>query len=146
MQENDIYITNHIDAIKQKANFLETKGFSVVEVSEFIINYANQDNCFIVIYYGRYDDEPEISVRFENKGLIPEQYSLGWFRNMKKFEAGEKATVKRTGAKVDKLTAIFSLLEYLQDNFDDITDIDFCRRTRKKINENFERGLWKVGE
>lgn len=146
MKADDIYITNYVDIIKQKASFLETKGFSVMDVSEFIISYNRQNSCSIRIYYGRYDDLPEVSVRFENKGLKPEQYSLGWFINLKKLEAGDKDIFQKEGLKVDKLTAIFSLLEYLEDNFDDITNVDFCRVTNNKINENFERGLWGIEE
>lgn len=146
MRGNDIYITNNVDTIKKKAKFLDTKGFTVVEVTEFIITYSRKDSCSIIIYYGRYDDNPEVSVRFENKGSTPEQYSLGWFRNLKKFEAGEKDIFEKDGAKVGKLAAIFSLLEYLEDNFDDVTSLDFCRVAIKKINENLENGLWGIGE
>lgn len=144
MQENDIYITNYVDVIKKKAKFLEAKGFFIVEVSEFIIKYQRKDSCFIGIYYGRYDDIPEVYVRFEEKRSKPEQYSLGWFRNLKKFNAGEKDIFKKDGTKVDKLAAIFSLIEYLRDNFEDVTNIDFCRVTNQKINENFEKGLWEI--
>lgn len=150
MQENDIYITNYVDIIKQKANFLEAKGFKVVEVTEFIIKYARMNSCSIIIYYGRYDDSPEVAVRFEDKESIPEQYGLGWFRNLKKIEAGENDIFIKDGEEVDKLTAIFSLLEYLEDNFEDVANIYFCRVTEKKINEilekkineNFEKGIW----
>lgn len=144
MQGNDIYITNYIDAIKKKAKFLEAKGFYIVEVSEFIINYQRKNSCSIGIYYGRYDDIPEVYVRFERKGSKPEQYSLGWFRNLKKFNAGEKDIFKKDGTKVDKLASNFSLLEYLRDNFEDVTNIDSCRVTKQKINENIEKGLWKI--
>ena len=143
MQE-DIFITNHIDTIKQKAIFLELKGFSIVEVNEYIIKYFRKDSCSIIIYYGRYTDRPEVDVRYENKGSNPEHYSIGWFRNMKKFEAGEKNIFKNAEKKDDKLTIIFSLLEYLEINFDDVINLDFCRKTEKKINENFEKGLWEI--
>lgn len=82
-------------------------------------------------------------IRFENNGLSwPEQYSLGWLRNMKKFEMGEKDIFRKSGEVVNKLADIISLLEYLQSNFDDVTDIEFCRKTQRKINENFEKGIW----
>lgn len=146
MQENDNLITNHVENIKQEAEFLKKKGYSVEKIGEYTMDYSCKDCCKIGIYYGRYTDMPEVSVRFENKSLKPEQYSLGWFRNMKRFEAGEKDIFKKDGEKVDKLTAIFSLLKYLEDNFEDVTDIDFCRKTEKKINQNFEKGLWGIGK
>jgi len=141
MHENEIYITKYVEEIKQKALFLEIKGFSVVEVSEFIIKYVREDSCYILIYYGRYSDRPEVSVRIENKGSKPEQYSIGWFKNIKKFESGEKDIFEKIGDNDDKLTIIFSLLKYVESNLDKITDVDFCRNTQNKINENFTKGI-----
>jgi hypothetical protein len=144
MLEDNIYITNHVENIKRKSLFFEKDGFSVVEVNEYIIKYLCDYGCSISIYCGRYSDEPEVPVRFENKGARPEQYSIGWFRNLKKFEAGEKNIFKKDGQKGDKLTSIYSLLEYLEENFDNVIDIEFCRTTKKKINENFEKNLWGI--
>lgn len=42
---------------------------------------------------------------------------------MKKFEMGERDIFRKTGEMVNKLSDIFSLLEYLQDNLDDVTNI-----------------------
>jgi hypothetical protein len=91
----------------------------------------------------RYSDAAEVYIRFENNGLLkPEQYSLGWLRNMKKFEMGEKDIFRKSGETVNRLADIFSLLEYLHNNFDDVTNIEYCRKTQCKINDNFEKGIW----
>lgn len=143
MQVNENYITNHVETIKQKGLFLEKKGFEIAKINEYSIKYSHKDICSIEIYYGRYSDAAEVYVRFENNGVSrPEQYSIGWLRNIKKFEAGEKDIFKKTGEKIDKIADIFSLLGYLEDNYDDITNIQFCRKMQNKINENFKKGTW----
>lgn len=143
MQTNENYITNHIEAIKQKALFLEKKEFEIAKISEYTIKYSHKDICSIEIYYGRYSDAAEVYIRFENNSVQrPEQYSIGWLSNMKKFEAGVKDIFRKPSEKVDKVADIFSLLEYLENNFDSVTNINYCRKMQNKINENFEKGIW----
>lgn len=137
MTEQDYYITKYVDVIKQHASFLTIKGFIITEISEYTIIYSN-NNCKIGIYYGRYSDEPDISVRFENHGMPPEEYSIGWFRVLK----GGVFPYKKSEEEKDKLSEIFSLLTYLKSNINDVTNINFCRNAQNKINENFEKNIW----
>ncbi len=141
MQE-EIYITSHVEAIKQRALFLKKKGFSLIEVSEFIMKFSCEKCCLIEIYYGRYTDNPNVFIRFENKGEIPEQYGVEWLRTLERFQSEEK--FQKNNNKVDKLIAIFSLLDYLEQNFDNVTDIEYCRVANQKIEENFQMGLWDI--
>lgn len=61
---------------------------------------------------------------------------------MKMFEMSEAGILWETSNSIDKLAVIFSLLDYLQNNLGDVTNIEFCRKTQNKINEFFEKGLW----
>ena len=63
---------------------------------------------------------------------------------MKRYEAGERDIFQKAREELakGKIFCILSLLEYLKNNFEDITNIDFCRKTEKKINENFDNGVW----
>lgn len=143
MHGNPKYITKYVDAIKKKAVFLEENGFKVVNISEYTIRYSRGDICSVDIYYGRYSDAAEVYIRFENNGLSkPEQYSLGWFRNMKMFEKSVVGILGKLDDSADKLADIYSLLEYLKNNFGNVTNIEFCRKTQNKINECFEKGIW----
>lgn len=60
MQDKGNYITKYADDIKKKAQFLEKKGFSIVDISEYIIEYSSGNNCKIGIYYGRYSDAADV--------------------------------------------------------------------------------------
>jgi len=138
MQGDEKYITKYVDNIRLRARFLEQRGFSVVEVSEFIIEYSCKDCCLIGIYYGRYSDEADIYIRFETKP--PENYDLSWFRILNEFEEGDNVFGKVE--KEDKLTRIYNLLKYLEEHFEEVTDLYFCRNIRRKIHDNFEKGVW----
>ncbi len=133
----------YVGDIRNKSSFLEEKGFSMINIDEYIIEYAYKNTCLIEIYYGRYSDTADVCIRFENSELSrPEQYSLGWIRNMIRFETGEKDIFGKFGETANKLANIISLLEFLNDNFDNATNIEFCRKIQRKINKNFEKGVW----
>lgn len=126
---------------KEKSLVSQKNVFKVKNTNEYSITYSRDDD----IYYGRYSDAADVYIRFENYGLPrPEQYSLGWFRNMKMFEMSEAGILWETSNSIDKLAVIFSLLDYLQNNLGDVTNIEFCRKTQNKINEFFEKGLWWI--
>ena len=151
MHNKDSYITNHVEEIRKNAKFLEDKGYSFKLNNKYIIEYSSntyihQFECyiFIIVYYKRYDNFPGVDIRFRINNSIPEQYDLELFRNMKRYEAGERDIFQKAREELakGKIFCILSLLEYLKNNFEDITNIDFCRKTEKKINENFDNGVW----
>lgn len=143
MGTQEYNMTKYVDRIRQKALFLEKRVFEVVEISEYSIKYKNNQNCGVVIFFGRYSEAPDVYIRFEGgQILIPEQYSLGWFRNLRSFQLGVKNIFRKTDEKADKLEVIYSLIEYLEENFEDVTNVAFCRNAQNKINENFEKGIW----
>jgi len=140
-------ITGHVEAIKQKAKFLEKKGFKLKEVNEYTMKYSHKHICSIEIYYGRYSDRASVDVCYENKSLPrAERYSVEWIRTMKKYEEGVKdifgKAEEKAEEKVDKMADLFYLLDYLYINFDYLTNIEYCRKMENKINENFEKGIW----
>ena len=152
-----MYITPYVEKLQKAANFLLEKGYIVSDVSEYTIEYEKcQKNCNLLsvleafpqkisIYSGRYIDAPEVEIRFENNP--PEIFYVGVMRNLHLFNVGEREEIIISDEKdLSKIERLYRDIEFLKENFDDITNLDSLRKNdatySKLFSEyqiNFER-------
>lgn len=142
-------IEKYANVIKQKAQFLEQKGFMLSGIDEYTIVYAHKRKAIKVdIYWGRYTDFPEVGVRFKRSSGSWEHYGLNWFLTLRRFETGERfeSIIKNfpPGNEKDTLNNILQLLEFLDENLINLTDINYCRKAGKKINNLIESGIFSI--
>lgn len=141
-------IEKYANVIKQKAQFLEQKGFILSEIDEYTIVYAHKRKDIKVdIYWGRYTDFAEVGVRFKKPSGSWEHFAMSWFRIIKKIEAGESydsivVTNPYINNEEGKLERILYLLEFLEENFDEFMNIQYCRKAEKKVNEYIEKRIF----
>ena len=113
--------------------------------SGIIIEYINKrDDIIVGIYWGRYLDSAEVYISSQKPSGSREHFAMSWFNILKRFEAGESydSIVYETpyvNNEEGKLAEILFLLEFLEENFDELMNIQYCRKTEKKVNEYIEK-------
>ena len=125
------FITDSADIIKKRARFLEMRGFKLIEENEFILEYS-VENIIISILFDRYADSSDIKIRFigENKS-----FSIGWMLKVNEEVQYNDYMIN----KVDKLINVLGLLNFLEDYYDQIIDINFCENMLIKTRDYLEK-------
>lgn len=121
------FITESADIIKKRANFLLKKGTKLKDENEFNIEYSS-DSLSISIVFERYADASDISIRFikENKS-----FSVGWIvRVYDDIEFNDYVINKK-----DKLINVLGLLNFIEDYYEKVTDINFCEDMMLKVDD-----------
>ena len=112
--------------ILEAGKFLEELGYEV-EIGEYSVIYNNGIIRFDADFE-RYENVCDLDIKFveQNKHFI-----IGWIwvvRNGNQYIT--------TGECADK---IIMLMEYLKNNYEKVTDIEWCEESREMINTFFER-------
>lgn len=127
VDEVKYFITESADIIKKRANFLLKKGTKLKDENEFNIEYSS-DSLSISIVFERYADASDISIRFikENKS-----FSVGWIvRVYDDIEFNDYVINKK-----DKLINVLGLLNFIEDYYEKVTDINFCKDMMLKVDD-----------
>lgn len=109
--------------ILDRAGFFKTKGYKLVSQDDYSIYFIN-DKIEFIIYYGRYDEDRDISIRFLDKNGI---YSVGWLAF---FSEG-----KKNDEELSKLQEILRSLEFIENNYDKAICYEEYEKTEKLIEE-----------
>ena len=126
------YITRYADILKEKAKFLPKKGFYLEYQSEYSIDYKHRNLWCISLYYGRYTDFPEIFIEYKPNTNNRQYFELSSFRRVKDLEKeGEKHLYPNPK---DKLAYLFSLIDFLEKNLKEVTNLKLCFRLKKRVN------------
>lgn len=110
--------------ILEAGKFLEEKGFEV-KTDEYSVRYYNGD-VIISAFYERYEKYGDMDIKFIDGNY---HFIIGWIwvvRNGNRY-------IKEEG--LDKL---LMLMKFTKDNFDKITNLEWCQESRVLINEFFE--------
>lgn len=113
------------EKIIEKGKFFEERGY-VVETDDFSVKFI-KDNIKFMAYYERYEESSSFDIKFIEGN---KHFSIGWIWFVRN---GEKH-IKEKG--IDK---ILMLMEYTRENFDKITDIEYCYENRRMLEAYFER-------
>ena len=116
---------NEKNAILQNANFLVKMGYTV-EVNDYIIVYSRPENQ-IIITFEPYSDVSDMSIKFLEKN---EFFSIGWIVFV---QSDLKLNVHK------RLDNILSLLNYLSQNYESITDYNYCLESNKLIDDFIDK-------
>ncbi|MDF2487089.1 MAG: hypothetical protein K0R46_3257 [Herbinix sp.] len=121
------FITASSDIIKKRANFLIEKGFVLQNEDEFIIHYSS-NLCLVEIVFERFDDISDINIRFLEKN---KSYSISWIlRVFEEVNYNDYMINKK-----DKLINVLGLLNFIEDYFENVTDIVFCESMMGKVED-----------
>lgn len=117
--------------IEDISRYLFEKNFTLEIQNEHILSY-NSKQCEIEVFFGRYSEEPDISVRFFNSSLSkPEHYSIGSIQFYDNIEKQQDNILKN----VKGITRIRVIFEFLKCNYHNIIDIEYCRMMERKITD-----------
>ena len=111
--------------IVRYASFLEDKGYTKNIKNNHLIVYSGQE-IEIIIAFEPYDDECDVCIKFEKENEV---YSIGWIACVR-----ENLSVNP----YQRLETIMSLLSFVKKKYNTITDINYCRESRKLVNEFIE--------
>lgn len=109
---------NEKQIVLSNATFLLKKGFTMA-VNDNTIIYSNSKNQ-IIITFESYSD---ISIKFIEKNEI---FSVGWIACVRK------------NLKIDpheRLSNILKLLIYIKENYNDLTQLSFCRDSNNLVDD-----------
>lgn len=109
--------------IKKEAKFLENFGYTRAE-NECSINYILDDICICIVYPPN-SEESHVNIRFivENK-----VFSVDWIA----FVRGD------INGSNDKLKNVIELLQYVKNQYSQITDYQFCMESNSLIDKYVE--------
>jgi hypothetical protein len=125
MNPNKYFITASSDIIKKRANFLIEKGFVLQNEDEFIVRYSSNLYLFEIVFE-RFDDISDVTIRFLEKN---KSFSMNWvLRVFSEVNYNDYMINKK-----DKLINVLGLLNFIEDYFDNVTNIDFCESMMGKV-------------
>ena len=114
--------------IKQTAQFLENMGYTRTE-DRYSIKYTLNDICISIIYPPN-SDESEVNICFIKKNKI---FSVGWIALVRGDIKGSR----------EKIVNVKELLRYIENQYQQILDYQFCEETNhlidKYVAENHEK-------
>jgi len=116
------------DKILGKGAFLEGKGF-VPQENEYGVDYFN-GKIKIMAYYERYENRCGVDIKFPGN----KHFQIAWIAFIRD---GVETAQKELEEK------IFVLIEYLERNFDNITDFEYCEESGKLLDKYFESEEWQ---
>lgn len=110
--------------IQQKASFLEVMGYIKTE-DDYSINYT-LDNLFISITFPPNSEESDVSIHFLDTNQV---FSIGWIALVRNNIQGDD----------DKIENAIELVEYIKENYNSITDYQFCLQSNILIDDYVEQ-------
>ncbi|MBF2599179.1 hypothetical protein IA929_04080 [Listeria seeligeri] len=110
------------EVIINSCQFLINFGYILTELKNDSITFSNKKIDFI-IGYERYDEISTLYIRFWQEN---ELFNIGWIA----FVRGEKS--EEGQSKLDNIT---HLLDYIEKNYAEITNFQFCQESRKMIED-----------
>lgn len=110
--------------IQQKASFLEVMGYIKTE-DDYSMNYT-LDNLFISITFPPNSEESDVSIRFLDTNQV---FSIGWIALVRNNIQGDD----------DKIENAIELVEYIKENYNSITDYQFCLQSNILIDDYVEQ-------
>lgn len=111
--------------ILEHANFLFMMGYKLINQDAHGFVFANNKFQFI-IFYERRQDASDITIRFMKEN---ETFSIGWLSFID--DKNKCVDIQQ------KLDNIVYLLEFIKQNYNQVTDISFCRTTMKEAEMKF---------
>ena len=109
------------EQVINKAEFLVKKGYVVI-IKENTIVYSNPENE-IIITFEPYSDVSDMSIKFNAENEI---FSIGWIAFVRK-------NLKLNPH--EKLNNVLSLLTYIEKNYIEISQINYCIESNKLIDD-----------
>ena len=116
--------------IVRYASFLEDKGYTKNIVDNHVIDYSSQE-IDISVVFEPYDDTCDICIKFKKEN---EAYYVSWIACVK----GNLNVNLR-----QRLETIRMLLSFVKEEYSAITDINYCRESRKLVHEFIENAKKK---
>lgn len=107
------------------ASFLEDKGYTKNIVNNHVIDYSSQE-LDISVVFEPYDDACDICIKFKKEN---EAFYVGWIACVK----GNLNVNPH-----QRLETIRMLLSFVKEQYSAVTDINYCRESRKLVAEFIE--------
>lgn len=115
------------EEIKRSACFLLQRGFSVQEDYDTVMFTDGQID--IIANYERYENISSLSIHYKKEN---ETFNIGWI-------AFVRANLKTDCTK--RLENILILMDYLQKNFEAVSDYDYCKESQNLVKRFVEDNL-----
>ncbi len=116
--------------IVRYASFLEDKGYTKNIVDNHVIDYSSQE-IDISVVFEPYDDTCDVCIKFKKEN---EAYYVGWIARVK---GNLNINLHQ------RLETIRMLLSFVKEEYSAITDINYCRESRKLVDEFIENAKKK---
>ena len=116
--------------IVRYASFLEDKGYTKNIKNNHVIDYSSQE-IDIGVVFEPYDDFCDVCIIFKKEN---EAYYVGWIARVK---GNLNINLHQ------RLETIRMLLSFVKENYSAITDINYCRESRKLVDEFIENAKKK---
>lgn len=110
--------------IKKEAKFLENFGYTRTE-NECSINYVLDDICICIVYPPN-SEKSHINIRFIEENKV---FSVDWIAFVREDINGSN----------DKLKNVIKLLQYVKNQYSQITDYQFCVESNSLIDKYVEK-------
>lgn len=110
------------EVIKRNALFLEKRGYVISEGAYSVDYTSKREKISVNIIYAPNPDGRDIYIRFLDRNEV---FSVSWIAFIREGISGND----------DKWEELLQLLKYVQENYDDITDYDFCLQSRELIDQ-----------
>lgn len=108
--------------IKMGAGFLESIGYTIIREDPYGIEYQLNNICIIIGYPPR-EEFSNVLVKFINENIC---FDVGWIAVVRKNLYTNQCS---------KLEGVLSLLMYIKENYDEITNISYCKDSDILIDE-----------
>jgi len=135
----------------EDAGFLLDKGYVLKKSDEYGFDLI-RENMMFSIYYERYEDRGEISIRFLQENKI---FHVSWLahildkdtndslhraieRKRENIPFNQGVTKIKKQSSLDKLK---KLLMLVKDNYNNLLDIDFCRTIKEESTALYQQFL-----
>ena len=116
--------------IVRYASFLEDKEYTKNIVDNHVIDYSSQE-IDISVVFEPYDDTCDVCIKFKKEN---EAYYVGWIARVK---GNLNINLHQ------RLETIRMLLSFVKEEYSAITDINYCRESRKLVDEFIENAKKK---
>lgn len=111
--------------IVRYASFLEDKGYTKNIVDNHVIDYSSEE-IDISVVFEPYDDACDVCIKFKKENEI---FYVGWIACVK----GNLNVNPH-----QRLETIRMLLSFVKEQYSAVTDINYCRESRKLVAEFIE--------
>ena len=150
MYPKTYYITASSDIIKNRAKFLEEKGFELYSENEYSIEYRSYErNILISIYFERYSDtDGGIGLDFTD-GFPPRKcrkcFIIHSFDVVTRYHNNDFFDYRKIIK--TKLDCVLKDLDFLEEHFEECMDLNYCEKMDRAYNFEglCEKYLSKLG-